>query len=83
MIHSPLYIFQQPQSYSVDSDGSDLPDHIRDLIDRANKDGEATVNGNSGSVEEPSAKIVRLDRGSREQKQKQTRFGKKAAVAAV
>ena len=77
--------FQQPQSYSVDSDASDLPDHIRDLIDRANKEGEAAVNGNSGSVEEPSAKIVRLDKGGggKGQKQKQTRFGKKAVAAAA
>ena len=57
---------------------SDIPDHIRELIDKANKEGEAAVNGNG--VEEPSAKIVRLDKGRQQQKQKQTRFGKKAAM---
>ena len=63
---------------------SDIPDHIRKLIDKAKKEGEATVNEkrlNGNGVEEPSAKIVRVDKGgSRTQKQKQTRFGKKVAM---
>lgn len=59
---------------------SDIPDHIQKLIDKAKKEGEATVNNGNG-VEEPSAKIVRVDKGGRQQqKQKQTRFGKKAAA---
>ena len=61
---------------------SDIPDHIRKLIDKAKKEGEATVNEkslNGNGVDEPSAKIVRVDRGR--QRQKQTRqFGKKAAA---